>query len=123
MADRTLNVGLLSNPLSGGNRKGIGAIRRVVANQANVVHYEVRTPDDVLSALIDSARKGLEIVAVNGGDGTIQAVLTALFHQKPYATLPVMAILRSGTTSMTSGDVGLKGSALMGICAAIPPTA
>ena len=47
-----------------------------------MVHYEVRTPEDVLSALIDSSRKALEIVAVNGGDGTIQAVLTALFHHE-----------------------------------------
>ncbi|MBW1896139.1 MAG: hypothetical protein JRI47_03690 [Deltaproteobacteria bacterium] len=115
MADQTLNVGVLSNPLSGGNRKGMGAIRKVVADHAHVVHYEVRTPADVLSALTDSARKGLEIIAVNGGDGTIQAVLTALFHQKPFVTLPVMAILRSGTTSMTAGDVGLKGSALTGL--------
>jgi hypothetical protein len=69
----------------------------------------------VSSALADFARKNVEIVAVNGGDGTIQAVLTALFHDNPFSTLPLLAILRSGTTSMTAGDVGLRGSALHGL--------
>ncbi len=109
-ADGRLRVGVLNNPLSGGNRTGLREVRKILAAHPQVPHREVQTPADVASALTDFARKELDIVAVNGGDGTIQAVLTALFHQKPFETLPLLAVLRSGTTSMTAGDVGLKGS-------------
>ena len=103
-------VGVLNNPLSGGNRKGLGAVRKVLAAYPQVTHREVLTPADVTSALADFARKEVNIVVINGGDGTIQAVLTVLCHYKPFETIPHLAVLRAGTTSMTAGDVGLKGS-------------
>ena len=109
-ADEPLRVGVLSNPRSGGNRRGLGAVREVLAAYPQVSHREVLTPADVASALVDFARKEVNTVAVNGGDGTIQAVLTVLCHHKPFETFPHLAVLRAGTTSMTAGDVGLKGS-------------
>ncbi len=109
-AGETLRVGVLSNPLSGGNRKGMADVRTVLAGQPQVNHREVQTPTDVAAALVDFARQEVDIVTVNGGDGTIQAVLTALFHHQPFETLPLLAILRAGTDSVTARDVGLKGS-------------
>ena len=109
-AAEPLRVGVLNNPLSGGNRKGLGAVRKVLAANPQVSHREVLTPADVTSALVDFARKEVNVIVVNGGDGTIQAVLTVLYHQKPFETIPHLAVLRAGTTSMTAGDVGLKGS-------------
>ena len=55
-------------------------------------------------------RSDVNLVVVNGGDGTVQAVLTALFHHRPFETLPLLAVLQSGTTSMTARDVGFSGS-------------
>jgi hypothetical protein len=109
-AAEPLRVGVLNNPLSGGNRKGLGAIKKILAAYPQVCHREVLTPADVASALVDFARNEVNLVAVNGGDGTIQAALTVLYHQKPFETIPHLAVLRAGTTSMTAGDVGLKGS-------------
>jgi len=105
-----LRIGMLSNPLSGGNRKGLEAIRKVLTGHPQVIHREVRTPADAASALDDFAREEVDVVAVNGGDGTIQAVLTALFHDSPFEALPLLAVFRSGTTSLIAGDVGLEGS-------------
>lgn len=109
-AGRALRVGVLSNPLSGGNRKGMADVRAVLASQPQANHREVQTPADVAAALADFARQEVDIVTVNGGDGTTQAVLTALFHHQPFETLPLLAILRAGTDSVTARDVGLKGS-------------
>ncbi|MGD9336934.1 MAG: diacylglycerol kinase family protein [Syntrophobacterales bacterium] len=109
-AGRTLRVGVLSNPLSRGNRKGLDEVRAFLAGQPQAIHREVQTPADVASALVDFAHNSVDVVAVNGGDGTTQAVLTALFHRRPFGKLPLLAILRSGTDSSTARDVGLKGS-------------
>ena len=114
MASRpTHRLGLLNNPLSGGNRNGFEKIRAVAAAQPEVVQREVQTPSDVTEALSDFARNEVSVLVVNGGDGTVQAALTAIFNHSFFETRPALAVLPSaGTTSMIAGDVGLKGSRL-----------
>lgn len=106
-------IGLLNNPLSGGNRNGLEKIRQAAAAQPEVFQREVQTPSDVSETLADFARREVCVVAVNGGDGTVQAALTSIFHHRFFDTPPALAVLPSaGTTSMIAGDVGLKGSRL-----------
>lgn len=109
-AAEPLRVGVINNPLSGRSRRGLGAVKKVLAVHPQVPHRDVQTPADVASALVDFARKEVNIVVVNGGDGTVQEVLTVLFHRGPFESLPLLAVLRAGTTNMTAGDIGLKGS-------------
>jgi hypothetical protein len=104
------HIGVLINPNSGGNKNGLSAIRRTIAQYPRLSHCDVRKPHEVLAALEDFARRGVELVIVNGGDGTVQAVLTVLFHNRPFETMPLLAVLQSGTTSMTARDVGFTGS-------------
>lgn len=108
----TVRIGMLHNPLSGGNRKGLQRMRATAtAAPAEVLQCEVQTPSDVSEALADFAQREVNLVVINGGDGTVQAALTTIFHQKPFASIPLLAVLRSaGTTSMIAGDIGLKGS-------------
>jgi diacylglycerol kinase (ATP) len=110
-ANSAVRIGMLSNPLSGGNRKGFKQIRQTAAaTRPRVLQREVHSPSEVDSTLADFARREINVLVVNGGDGTVQAVLTSIFHQKPFETVPLLAVLRSaGTTSMIAGDIGLKG--------------
>ncbi|MGD9043666.1 MAG: diacylglycerol kinase family protein, partial [Desulfobacterales bacterium] len=71
---------------------------------------EVQTPQDVTETLAEFARQEVNLLVINGGDGTVQAALTATFHKNFFETMPVLAVLPSaGTTSMIAGDIGLKG--------------
>ena len=102
---------MLSNPLSGGNRNGLKQIREAAAVHPGVLQREVQTPSDVSEALADFAQRGVNVVVINGGDGTVQAALTTIFHHRFFDKKPTLAVLPSaGTTSMIAGDVGLKGS-------------
>lgn len=109
---QTPRIGVIINPLSGGNRNGLDDVRGVIRDHPQVVHCDVQTPDDVLAGLQDFARQEVDLLAVNGGDGTVQAVLTVLFHHQPFEMQPPLAVLQSGTTSMTARDVGFTGSRL-----------
>lgn len=109
-SDKSPKIGVLINPLSGGNRKNLGAVRRVIDENPDVLHQDAQTPREVLEALTQFARQEVNLLAVNGGDGTVQAVLTHLFHHQPFQSLPLLAVLQSGTTSMTARDVGFSGS-------------
>lgn len=103
-------IGVVINPLSGGNLNGLDQIRSILDKHPQVIHCDVRTPQDVSAALTDFASRGVDLLVVNGGDGTVQAVLTTLFHQRPFETQPLLSVLQSGTTSMTARDVGFTGS-------------
>ncbi len=114
-AKKPRRMGVLSNPLSGGNKKGLGPVYEALTDQPHTHHFEVRNLSDAASALAELAQRDVDVVAVNGGDGTIQAVLTALFHLKPFAQLPLLAILRAGTDSAIARDVGIRGSRDQGL--------
>ncbi|MGD9016321.1 MAG: diacylglycerol kinase family protein [Desulfobacterales bacterium] len=100
---------MISNPRSGSNRRRLPAIRRLFPACDCIRYREAVTPEAVLSVLDSFARDGVNLVAINAGDGTVQAALTALFHHKPYRTLPALALIRGGTTNMTHLDLGCKG--------------
>jgi hypothetical protein len=107
-----LRMGMLNNPLSGGNRKGLQKIRKAAKDMLpGVLQREVQTPEDVAASLADFAQRDVNVIVINGGDGTVQAVLTTIFRNKYFETMPLLAVLPSaGTTSMIAGDVGLTGS-------------
>jgi len=106
---RPSRIGVLSNPLSGGNRDGLGRIHQVVRRHPDVVHLEACQPEEVNAALDAFAADGIDLIAVNGGDGTVQAVLTGLFDRRPFRSMPALALLYGGTSNMLPKDFGLKG--------------
>jgi hypothetical protein len=106
---RPLRVGVLHNPLSGRQRGGAEAIRRVQAETPGLDARSVRTPADVAAALARFSADGVDLVVVSGGDGTVQAVLTVVFQGRLSETPPLLAVVPSGTANMIAGDVGLRG--------------
>lgn len=104
-----LKVGLLSNPRSRGNRRGINDIHAAAAGRPEVLHERLGGDREIAEVLRDLARREVGLLVVNGGDGTVQRVLTALLEERPFERVPLLAILRRGTANMTAGDVGLRG--------------
>lgn len=105
-------LGLLINPTSRRNRKHLGEILQLASNCANV-HYRVtEQPEEVSHGLTELAARSVNVLAISGGDGTVSRVLTHLLQERPFETMPLVAILPGGTANMTAGDVGLGGSVL-----------
>ncbi|HSM74255.1 MAG TPA: diacylglycerol kinase family protein [Desulfobacterales bacterium] len=103
-------LGVISNPQSGRNRRRMAAIRGFLAGRGQVAQREVLDAGDVAAALAAFARDGIDLVALNSGDGTVQAALTTLFNQRPFGDAPpLLALLSGGTTNMTHRDLGLRG--------------
>lgn len=105
---RPIRTGVINNPLSFRNkrRRVLPAILDVLRAHPWVMHYEVTDPGDIGTATHSLLDAGCELIVVNGGDGTVQAVLTRLFGSGPLDTLPLLAVLPAGTTNMVAADVG-----------------
>jgi hypothetical protein len=69
---------------------------------------------DVPAALDRLARAGVDLLAVEGGDGTLREVLTALPAAFPGGP-PDIAVLASGKTNMAARDVGTFGRGARGL--------
>ena len=108
-AHRQRRVGILLNPRSGTTQSGFNACVQLLGQHKHVIHREVVTPEDVTAALVEMAAQQVDVLAVCGGDGTVQATLNALFHSKPFDVRPPLALLAGGTTNMTAADVGIGG--------------
>ncbi|MGI9452172.1 MAG: diacylglycerol/lipid kinase family protein [Geminicoccaceae bacterium] len=103
-------IGVISNPKSQYNRQaGLAPIEEVVADHAQLTHeplFDFATLDEIIERFI---RDDVEVIAVNGGDGTVQAVLTALARREDGECPPKLAILQGGMTNVIAKDVGMGG--------------
>jgi diacylglycerol kinase (ATP) len=100
-------IGVLHNPLSGRNKRQPLLFQAVYARHLEVQYAEVSTPADIMKALEVFARNHVNMVVVNGGDGTIQATVDVLFNYRPFSEMPLLAVIPAGTANMIAGDVGL----------------
>lgn len=106
-----MKIGAISNPKSQRNRRDFEAIHRVIAGAPDVVHVATDSDRDLDDVLRDFADREVGLILINGGDGTVQALLSALLERSPFTALPLLAILPRGMANTTARNVGLRGKA------------
>lgn len=99
-------IGLLIN-VNSGNGATVDTLARTA--EAHLIPVtKTRCVAEIDGALRAFARAGVEVLAIHGGDGTVDAVLTRLRNSGIFAEEPVLALIPGGTTNMTHADVGLR---------------
>lgn len=106
-------IGLITNPKSRKNRRDPG----IAMNLAYLLgeRGDFATPSD-LGALADTVRRfadaDIDLLCVNGGDGTVHQAMTALLRVWPAGRpLPRVAVLPGGTMNIVANSIGVKGDA------------
>ncbi len=105
-----LRLGVLTNRLSTRNRAGLSKFRAVLFRHPAIPHVEIEDWSRLRAAIAELASRGVDAVAVNGGDGTVIGLLTELRLRSPFAETPALVLLAAGNTNMIAGDVGLAGA-------------
>ncbi len=108
-------LGVISNPGSRKNKRGLGELRDLLDGASGARHVVLETIDQVPEILAGFARDGVEVVAVAGGDGTVQSVLSEYYGRRSISEVPKLAVVPRGTTNMIAADVGLKKGGLEGL--------
>jgi hypothetical protein len=103
-------IGVISNPASTRLKKEMPRFREVMQRLPQVIHREIGPITEMTGILQSFADQGVDLVVINGGDGTVQAAVTSLLNDHPYDDIPVLAILPGGQTNMTAEAIGVKGS-------------
>ena len=105
-----VRIALLSNPKSTGNLAQLPRIREYCADHPDVFHYEVEHASQIGEAIRSIARVRPKVLAINGGDGTVQAALTELYNGGHFGDRPPpVAVLPSGKTNLIALDLGARG--------------
>ncbi len=102
-----MRIGLLTNLRAGLRRCCALELIESARGLPGLVHVETNHPAAVGDALHELARQDVELLLVNGGDGTLQHALTAIFaHDAFDGRVPLVAPLRGGRTNTSALDIG-----------------
>jgi hypothetical protein len=104
-----MRIGLLNNLRAGRNRKGVARLLNLLSDHPEVAHVETTSARAVPEALWELARQDVELLVVNGGDGTISHALGEILGEAAFdGRTPDIAALRGGRTNMTALDLGSR---------------
>ena len=102
---------VISNPRSKKNRKDPSLyedLARILGNYGRMEAPDGFEEVNVLARELCAEKP--EVVAINGGDGTLGVVMTALEKGWDNSAFPKMLLLRGGTMNTVAKNLGLKGT-------------
>lgn len=97
-------IGVISNPRSHLNKMAMRPSLNLP--EAVVIRQAPETNQALWRALLQFAREGVDLIVVDGGDGTVRDVLSAAHHVFR-GRLPRIAVLRSGKTNALAMDLDI----------------
>jgi hypothetical protein len=104
-------IGIITNPHSKLNRRNPSRAALLGFILGAQGQLEVtNTLADLGRVARDFKEKGIRILAINGGDGTISRTLTAFIREYKDQPLPRIALLRGGTINVLANNLGIRGS-------------
>lgn len=98
-----MRTAVLTNPHSSRNRRHLARVRDAL--DGRVLHRVTESAAELPRALDELLRERIDVLGINGGDGTIHAVLSRLAVDRRAAEFPVIALIPGGTTNMSARDV------------------
>jgi diacylglycerol kinase family enzyme len=100
-----VSTAILTNTANRYNRKHPDVASTILATLPGAVHIATRGTAEIAPALERLLADGCPLLVLNGGDGTVQKVLTELLARADAERCPILAILPGGTTNMTARSI------------------
>jgi len=104
-------IGVINNPYSKKNKKNpdwMQSLGYIAGTKGTAV--ATRSVEDISEMIRFFKEREIDILAINGGDGSNSLVLTALIGEYGNHPLPKIALLKGGTMNIAANSCGIKGS-------------
>jgi len=111
----SLRVALLNNLRAGHSSKRVGRVLDLLRAYPHVQHVETEDTLALPEALAQLARRRVDLLVINGGDGSVNHALTEILENRVFDELPMVAPLRGGRTNMTGLDLGASRDPVRGL--------
>jgi len=110
-----VQVALLNNLRAGRSGAQVSRLLGFLRAYPHVHHVETESAQALPEAIADLAKRQVDLLVVNGGDGTLQHTLTEILAHGVFDPVPMIAPLRGGRTNMTAGDIGCHRDPVKGL--------
>jgi diacylglycerol kinase (ATP) len=100
-----VRIAVLNNLRAGKNDAEVSRVLSLLRSYPDVLHIETDRARALPEALAEIARHNVNLLVVNGGDGTLQFALTEILSGDEFERIPMIAPLRGGRTNMTALDL------------------
>jgi len=110
-----VRIAVLNNLRAGRNRAEVTKILSLLRSYPDVLHIETDSARALPEALAEIARQNVNLLVLNGGDGTLQYALTEILSGRGFDRAPMLAPLRGGRTNMTATDLGARRNPVRGL--------
>jgi len=115
-----LRIGLLNNLRAGRSHAQVWRLLQMLRDHPEVLHVETDSAGAVPEALSDLSRQEVDLLVVNGGDGTLAHALTEILEHRVFdGRVPMISVLRGGRTNMTALDLACQRDPVKGMEALI----
>lgn len=86
-----------------------GSILETAALDKNILRFSLKDFSQLAKYVNETAAQNIDTVFIEGGDGTIQGVLTEIILQSDsFKSLPNFVLLPGGMTNLVASNIGLK---------------
>jgi len=102
----TAKIGVISNAHSRRNKTSLGEFSALLQDHPQVKHLAFHDISDLDECLRELAAAGVTHLAISGGDGTVQATVSALINNSPFPVMPKLSLLSGGMTNVIARDMG-----------------
>ncbi len=103
-----MRVAILNNLRAGRSERHVSRVLALMRDHPEVLHVETGDTGAMSDAIAELAKNRVDLLFLNGGDGTLQHALTEILEQKAFERPPLIAPLRGGRTNMTALDLGAQ---------------
>ncbi len=111
-----MRIGVVNNLRAGKSQESVSRMLGFLRSHPDVLHVETESVGVMPEALADLARQEVDLLVVNGGDGTLQYVLTEILGSRVFEDrVPLLAPLRAGRTNMSAMDLAADRDPLRGL--------
>lgn len=111
-----MKIGVVNNLRAGKSQAQVGRMLDFLRSHSSVLHVETESAGVIPDALADLARQEVDLLVVNGGDGTLQCILTEILGNGVFGDrVPLVAPLRAGRTNMSAMDLAAHRDPLRGL--------
>ena len=103
-------IGVITNPRARkntGNPARIERLRQILGHEG--VFRETQTPKEISDTAREFRRGEIDILVIDGGDGTLHHTISAFIPIYDGTALPPIVLLRGGTMNTIANSLGIKG--------------
>ena len=108
-----MRIGVITNLKAGRGARDSDKVLELLKSHPDIKSVVTDRTVRLHDVVTEFAAEEIDLVVINGGDGTLQRILTELLEDAVFERRPVIAPLRSGRTNSSARDLGIQRSPVL----------